>query len=556
MEGNTAPSGKVVSVAAGEAHTLVLTGDGFVYSWGRGMFGRLGTGSEVDELFPVKLKFETCEEKIIKFVGVAAGAYHSLALADNGSVCHMDGQLGVSGENYSMPHLMEQFLELGSPVSLIDQSESKSKGPLKICSIKAGGMMSLAIDDHGALWMWGYCPQRSNINESSLSFESSFTPIPVRDFHGHTVVKVACGSEHVVALVSAGETYKGEDLVCYSWGSNSHGQLGLGDRESRVHPEIVEMFNQDSSWDVYEVVCGAYHTALLSRKKRPNDTFESVCWTFGLGDNGQLGHGTTQSVLKPEPVKELPQVCLISVDCGLFHTSVVSSVGDVWSWGMEKGLGLCPDASFTGTDAGDASSPRLMSGYGVDGPIFRNPIQVACGAAHTVLVANDGYKLWSWGRGRSGVLGNGKTMDCFTPSAVLWPPLTEDFKQPESNTVSEENNGSKGVEETNKRLSLAMEEIKLLQSKLSIMEQYAGVLHGLVFGRPFTYQDVPISLQNSGNFDIAKEWESILESADHSKLVRLELFYRDLRASVKDKIMKRRIQEIVKECLPSSSTAK
>lgn len=562
MEGNTTLSGKVVAVAAGEAHSLILTGDGRVYSWGRGMFGRLGTGSEVDELFPVQVKFETCEEKRLNFVGVAAGAYHSLALADDGSLwCwgyNIYGQLGVSGENYSMPHLMDQCLELGSrSLGSLDHSETKSEGPLKICSIKAGGMMSLAIDDHGTLWMWGNCPQQSNKNGSSIPFESSFIPIPVHDFHGHPVVKVACGSEHVVALVSARETYKGEDLVCYSWGNNNHGQLGLGDRESRVHPEIIEMFNQDSSWDVYEVACGAHHTALLTRKKRTNDTLESVCWTFGLGDNGQLGHGTTQSVLKPEPVKELPQQAyLISVDCGLFHTSVVSSVGDVWSWGMEKGLGLCPDASFTGTDAGDAASPLLMSGYGVDGPIFHNPIQVACGAAHTVLVAHDGYKLWSWGRGTSGVLGNGKTVNCFAPSFVFWPPLTEDFKQSELKTVGEEGNGSKAVAETDRSLSLAMEEIKLLQSKLSIMEQYGGMLHGLVFGRPFTYQDIPISLQNSGNFDIAKEWESMLESADHGKLRRLELFYRDMRATIKDKIMKRRIQEIIKECLPSSTTEK
>lgn len=47
------------------------------------MFGRLGTGKEADELKPVEVKFENSEsqETKIKFVGVAAGAYHSLALA-------------------------------------------------------------------------------------------------------------------------------------------------------------------------------------------------------------------------------------------------------------------------------------------------------------------------------------------------------------------------------------------------------------------------------------------------------------------------------------------
>lgn len=415
--------------------------------------------------------------------------------------------------------------------------------------------MSLAVDNLGALWIWGNCPQQSSSStEDGFSLVSNFTPTPVWDFHGHTVVKVACGNEHVIALVSVGEMYKGEDLVCYSWGSNTHGQLGLGDREGRNRPEIIETFNQDSPWAVYEVACGAFHTALLTHKKRPSNTLESTCWTFGLGDKGQLGHGTTQSALSPEAVKELPNyVYLISIDCGLFHTSVVSSAGDVWSWGMEKGLGLCPDARFTGTDAGDAISPLLISS---NGPKFQEPVQIACGAAHTVLVANDGYKLWSWGRGRSGVLGNGKTIDCFAPTPVLWPPLTEDFKQEELDTVNEDKTGendSKGVSETDERLSSAMEEVKLLKSRLSAMERYASILHGSVFGKPFEEQDIPVSLQKSNTFDIAKEWEDMLELTDRPKLVRLEMFYRNILADVKDKLMKRRVEEIIKECLQSST---
>ncbi|XP_021819301.1 ultraviolet-B receptor UVR8 [Prunus avium] len=567
-ESATLPNGsslsrKVVAVAAGEAHTLALTGDGFVYSWGRGMFGRLGSGAEADEFFPVRIKFNdprSAEERRLKLVGVAAGSYHSLALADDGSVwCwgyNIYGQLGVNGENFLVPCLLERFLEVGFA--------TESEVPLQVCSVKAGGMMSLAIDNLGGLWMWGNCPLESSSNEGGFSLVSSFTPTPVWDFHGHTVVKVACGNEHVVALVSAGETYKGEDLVCFSWGGNNHGQLGLGDKEYRNRPEIVEAFNQDSPFAVYEVACGAFHTALLTHRKRPSDTLESMCWTFGLGENGQLGHGTTQSVLSPETVKELPQyIYLVSVDCGLFHTSVVSSAGDVWSWGMEKGLGLCPEASYAGRDTGDAVSPIQING--LNGPRFQDPVQVVCGAAHTVLVANDGYKLWSWGRGRSGLLGNGKTIDCYAPTVVSWPPLTEDFKQEELNTVDKEatatiddgdkvgEKNSTGEAETEKRLSLAMKEMKLLQSKLSAMEKYAGILHGSIFGKPMEEQDIPVSLQNSGSYDIAREWENMLESADRAKIVRLEKFYRNMLAGVKDKLMKKRIQEIIKECLNSST---
>ncbi|XP_059644769.1 ultraviolet-B receptor UVR8 [Cornus florida] len=550
-------SKKIVSIAAGEAHTIALTGDGSVYSWGRGRMGRLGTGSEHDQLFPVPIEFDSSSERgKLRVTEIAAGGYHSLALTDDGSVwCWGDnvyGQLGLDGGHSLVPVLLESFLEVGSSDSSTDEPEMKSKAPLKVSSVKAGGMMSLAIDNLGALWMWGNCPQRNSSSEDGLA------PMPVLNLHGHTVVKVACGNEHVVALVTAGETYKGGDLVCYSWGNNNHGQLGLGDKTSRLHPEVIEHFNQEFPCAAYEVACGAFHTAILAHKKSQSDTLGSACWTFGLGDNGQLGHGTTKSSLLPEPVKELPEnLSLISVDCGLFHTSVISSDGDLWSWGMEKGLGLCPDARFTGTDAGDAVSPLLISCNGMHGPKFPSPVQVACGAAHTVLLAEAGYKLWSWGRGMSGVLGNGKVVDCFTPSIVLWPPVSEDIKEEGKDIVPGDTKGEEkdpeGITEMDKRLSMAMEEITFLRSKLSVVERYASILHGLTFGKPFEERDIPISLQNSGTFDFINEWDNMLESADHSKLIRLEMFYRNMLAGVKDKLMKRRIGEIIKECLNSTA---
>lgn len=104
------------------------------------------------------------------------------------------------------------------------------------------------------------------------------------------------------------------------------------------------------------------------------------------------------------------------------------------------------------------------------------------------------------------------------------------------------------------RLSVAMGEMRLLNSKLSLTEKYASILHGSMFGKPFDERDIPISLQNSGAFDIAKEWENMLESLDRGKLVRLEMFYRNMLAGVKDKLLKRRIQEIVKESLDSSTS--
>ncbi|EHA8591359.1 ultraviolet-B receptor UVR8 [Cocos nucifera] len=537
-------SKKVVAIAAGEAHTLALNGDGGVYSWGRGTFGRLGTGKDEDELFPVPIALGDASTKKrsslengqigrLKFVGIATGAYHSLALE-------------------------ERFQELGSPDSLAGESNTDGeRTPLKICSVKAGGMMSLAIDSLGALWMWGNCPQPTD--EGGFCLVSSSVPLPVWDFHGHTVVKVACGNEHVVAAVSAGETYTGGDLICYAWGNNSHGQLGLGDKDNRSRPEVIPTFNEESSWAVYEIACGAFHTAVLTHKKSYDQEIESKCWTFGLGENGQLGHGTTNSASLPEPVDGLPQdAFLISLDCGLFHTSVVSSAGDVWSWGMEKGLGLCPDASFTGRDAGDALSPIRIPAPETNGMRFPGAVQVACGAAHTVLVAGDGYKLWAWGRGRSGVLGTGQVADSFVPCLVMWPPLDEDFKEVRGvrNSKTDARGEVGQTVEMDQSLSRAMEEIQNLQSKLTIMERYATMLHISIFRKPLDERNLPQSLHDSGVFDIRNELENMMEAANTDELARMEMFYRSMLSSVKDKLMKRKVQEMVKECIRSLSTGR
>ncbi len=49
-EGRRAPQG-----SCGGTHTLVLTAEGRIFTWGRGSFGRLGTGVEKDCHAPVEV---------------------------------------------------------------------------------------------------------------------------------------------------------------------------------------------------------------------------------------------------------------------------------------------------------------------------------------------------------------------------------------------------------------------------------------------------------------------------------------------------------------------
>lgn len=155
----------------------------------------------------------------------------------------------------------------------------------------------------------------------------------------------------------------------------------------------------------------------------------STCWTFGQGDNGQLGHGARANSHTPAAVEALPTRERIQVAvCGLFHTAVVTESGDVWVWGMEGGLGQCPGIGPPGSKTGDALTPVRVFG---ESSAKCHPISgakgIACGAAHTVTVSNGGTDLWAWGRGKNGVLGLGHHSDSWFPSPVVWPPGSQQF---------------------------------------------------------------------------------------------------------------------------------
>ena len=48
---------RVVAVSAGEDHSLAITADGAVWSWGAGGLGRLGHGEDLsDQMLPKKIE--------------------------------------------------------------------------------------------------------------------------------------------------------------------------------------------------------------------------------------------------------------------------------------------------------------------------------------------------------------------------------------------------------------------------------------------------------------------------------------------------------------------
>ncbi|CAM9540808.1 unnamed protein product, partial [Choristocarpus tenellus] len=77
---------EIVAVAGGEAHTLIVSKFGDIYSFGRGREGQLGHGNKHQTALAKPTKVSNLINANV--VSVACGAHHSLAVTASGRVYH------------------------------------------------------------------------------------------------------------------------------------------------------------------------------------------------------------------------------------------------------------------------------------------------------------------------------------------------------------------------------------------------------------------------------------------------------------------------------------
>jgi alpha-tubulin suppressor-like RCC1 family protein len=114
-------------------------------------------------------------------------------------------------------------------------------------------------------------------------------------------------------------------------------------------------------------------------------------YTWGLGDFGVLGHGTTGSEWSPVKVPLKPTTRANSVSCGSRHTAILTFLGELW---------ICGSG-----DAGQLGTGRRDSETSFTKVTFAEEIsQVSCGIFHTGFVTRSG-KAYTMGGNTFGQLG-------------------------------------------------------------------------------------------------------------------------------------------------------
>ncbi|KAF6137255.1 hypothetical protein GIB67_036292 [Kingdonia uniflora] len=348
-----APKLSVRQVAAGGTHSVVLTHEGHVWTWGQpwppGDIKQISTPVRVQGLEKVKV--------------IAVGAFHNLALLEEGKLWAWGnneyGQLGTGDtQPRSQPIPVQGLSDLTlilDPTFLVPEGSIRVRMGLEYsrrlpeiyaqCHYSIGShvLHRMKIIGHMVRGIRIWRPIRVNGKEvdtqiyvgtekvedetTLLEYNESIVvgfPVCLMDLDStHEIraglVDIAAGGWHSTALTNEGEVY--------GWGRGEHGRLGFGDdKSSKMVPQKVQLLVDE---DIVQVSCGGTHSVALTRDGR--------MFSFGRGDHGRLGYGrkvTTGHPMEvpinlppPSNLSENSSVgswCAKLVACGGRHTLAVA----------------------------------------------------------------------------------------------------------------------------------------------------------------------------------------------------------------------------------------
>ncbi|KAL6768970.1 hypothetical protein ACKKBF_B16950 [Auxenochlorella protothecoides x Auxenochlorella symbiontica] len=311
---------RVVSVAAGANHTLAISEAGQLWSCGRGRHGQLGHGAFHDEGV-LTLVEATRGERV---VSAAAGRAHSLALAADGRLFSWGdarwGQLGhpslarLAAPEGSRPGEAPQPIAIPYPQPVAAVDPARLRAPARVTAIAAGGDHSMAVTVGGALLAFG-ANRAGQLGLGDAADRHVPTPVALdaaasdaaagcaaaRDAPGAPppaparAVQVVCGAAHSVALVSVAGR-----MEVRAAGDGAYGQRGTGDRGAARRFLPLRALRGAGA---VCVASGDWHSAAVGA--------DGGLYTWGRGDCGQLGLGDDRARWEPARV---PGVAVVHPD--------------------------------------------------------------------------------------------------------------------------------------------------------------------------------------------------------------------------------------------------
>ncbi|XP_040914289.1 probable E3 ubiquitin-protein ligase HERC1 isoform X5 [Toxotes jaculatrix] len=278
---------KVSSSKGSDGHTLAITVEGEVFSWGDGEYGKLGHGNSATQKYP-KIIQGPLLGKVV--VCVSAGYRHSAAVTN-------DGELYTWGEG--------DFGRLGHSDSQSRNVPTLVKDISGVGQVACGSSHTIAVAQDGhTVWSFG---GGDNGKLGHGDTNRVYRPKVIEALHGFIIRKVCAGSQSSLALTSAGQVF--------AWGCGSC--LGCGSSETTsLRPRFIEDL---SITKIIDISCGDSHCLALSH--------ENEVYAWGNNTMGQCGQGHTSTpITKPKKVLGLEGVSIQQITAGTSHSLAWTAV--------------------------------------------------------------------------------------------------------------------------------------------------------------------------------------------------------------------------------------
>ena len=196
---------------------MALDADSNVYAWGYNNWGQLGNGRDTGDTSttytpdPAGVHDPKDASKIFKAVQISTGWSHAMAIDQDGNTYawgnNGGGRLGDGTDT-------SKYRSIPTKVYASKRLQSSQ--------VSAGVNHSMAIDQNGAIWAWGY-NEHGQLGNNSTSNQSRPKRVSPPADPGNT------GKEFAATRISAGWGHSlaiGQDGNIYAWGDNQYGQLG------------------------------------------------------------------------------------------------------------------------------------------------------------------------------------------------------------------------------------------------------------------------------------------------------------------------------------------
>jgi len=151
----------------------------------------------------------------------------------------------------------------------------------------------------GNVYLWG-SGKDGRLGNGKFSNEA--TPTVIKDIR---FSKIVCGYHNSFGVSQEG--------LVYGWGRNENGQLGNGTNINTPIPINVTGFNKIT---IVDIACGWQHCLALS--------IEGYLFSWGCGDDGQLGHGDDYDLSTPAEVKFFEKTQVTKIACGYSQSAAIT----------------------------------------------------------------------------------------------------------------------------------------------------------------------------------------------------------------------------------------